>query len=318
MTEEVLEAPAEVTPAAPAAPAAPEVKAAAPAAPEVAPAEPALPDWATLREKAVHEVLGPPKDTDTADVRQERDKMLKLAGRYTSMGAALKALRDAQVKLTSGELKAALPKNATPEQVAEWRKSNGIPEAPDKYELPADVELNDVEKGMASKVIAAMHEQNATPAQVQAALKAWKAEQVALQQQLQDMDASDATAARDALRDSWGGEYQANIDGMANWLKTGGAEVADALANARGPDGKKLLSNPVVAQFLAQQAKEMGYVGGVTLPSGADMAQGIDAEIKAIEAKQYLPDGRRNKEYWADEKVQERYRQLLDARDRRK
>src|ERR1700758_5352632 len=56
-------------------------------------------------------------------------------GRYASPADVAKALIAAQNKISSGELKPALGKNASAEEVAQWRKAHGIPEVPDKYDL---------------------------------------------------------------------------------------------------------------------------------------------------------------------------------------
>ena len=63
------------------------------------------------------------------------DKKLKKLGRYASPQAALDALFNAQARISSGELKAPLKEDATPEEKAAWRAENNIPETPDKYEL---------------------------------------------------------------------------------------------------------------------------------------------------------------------------------------
>src|SRR3990167_7724399 len=38
-------------------------------------------------------------------------------------------------RMDSGEVRTALPKEPKPEELAAWRKENGIPDAPDKYDL---------------------------------------------------------------------------------------------------------------------------------------------------------------------------------------
>ena len=68
------------------------------------------------------------------------EKELKRLSRFASEADVYKAYRELEKKKSSGELKQALSKDATPEQIAEWRKENGIPETPDKYDLTFEVE----------------------------------------------------------------------------------------------------------------------------------------------------------------------------------
>ena len=306
---EVLDAPADTTTEVAADPKP------ADAAADPAPADP-KPDAAEWRARALTEVFGEAKDDDPPETKAEREKMAKLAGRYTTMGAALKALREAQTKISSGEYKAGLPKNATPEQLAAWRVEHGIPAAPDKYAMPEGVELNEAEKGMVQSVLAAMHEQNAPPAVVQATIKAWKQAQVGLQEQMAEIDAADELAARDALRDRWGGDFAMNMAGMKSMLGQGGSEVMNALTSARGADGKKILSNPAVAEFLASTARELGYVGATVIPASMDQGKSLDDQIAAIEKSMFNENGTKSDAYWKNEATQQRYAQLLEARNR--
>ena len=312
MSEEVLDAPV-APPATP--PVAADPKPAEPPAADPPPADP-KPDAAEWRIRALTEVFGEPKDDDPPETKVEREKMAKLAGRYTTMGAALKALREAQTKISSGELKPTLPKNATPEQKAAWRAEHGIPEAPDKYPMPEGVELNDAEKGMVQSVLAAMHEQDAPPAVVQATIKAWKAAQAGLQEKMAEIDAEDAVAARDALRDKWGGDYAMNMAGMTSMLGQGGTDVVEALTSARGADGKKILSNPAVVEFLAGIARAQGYVGATVIPAAMDQGKSLDDQIAAIEKSMFNENGTKADAYWKNESAQARYTQLLEAKTR--
>jgi len=60
----------------------------------------------------------------------EDAKALKQLERYNSPADVATALRAAQLKISSGELKSTLPGGATEQQVAAWRAENGIPTEP--------------------------------------------------------------------------------------------------------------------------------------------------------------------------------------------
>src|SRR3990167_11368320 len=105
--------PAEPTSAPPAPPEVPPVAGTHPPEPPVTPAKPPAPSWDDgWREK----IAG----TD--------EKLLKRLERYPSVKAATDALIEAQTKIRSGEVKFTLKDSATPEEIATWRKDNGIPE----------------------------------------------------------------------------------------------------------------------------------------------------------------------------------------------
>ncbi len=63
------------------------------------------------------------------------EKKLKSLQRFASPEALTDSYMSAAERIRSGELKTVLPKDAKPEELAAWRKENGIPETPDKYDL---------------------------------------------------------------------------------------------------------------------------------------------------------------------------------------
>lgn len=311
-----IEAPASAPAAAPSEPsaaspaAAPTPTAAAPAA--AAPTPPAKwPDnW---RELAVGEL----PETATPEQREEHDKAMKLAKRYNSPADLLKAQREAQRRISAGELKAGLSKNATPEEVAAWRRDNGIPETPDKYELglPAGTVLGDDDKALLDDWVKEVHGVNASPEVVQKGAKALVALRDKQIQALADKDKNDMAAFEDELRPEWGTDYRQNLEGVRAMIAHAGAEVAETILNARGAGGTALANNPAVMKWLAAHAREMGFVGHTIVPAGGDIGKSIDDEIKAIEDLQRTHDG--HKQYLRDVKMQNRYRELLGARERR-
>jgi hypothetical protein len=87
--------------------------------------------------------------------------------------------------------------------------------------------------------------------------------------------------------------------------------VNDGLLSARGPDGVPTLNNPDVMRWLVSMARELNPAATVVPGSGNATASVAD-EIANIEKT--MRENRRA--YMADEKMQARYRQLLDARER--
>ena len=158
-------APAAPSPA-PAASAPTSAPASAPAAQAAAPAAAKKDGDASSKAEGNNESYWPPDWRKT--VSKDDAKVLARLERYASPEAAMQALIAAQNRIAAGELKPVLGKNATPEQIAEYRAALGIPDAPDKYDLGKDAPK--VAPEMLSVVLKHAHEANQTPDQVKATL----------------------------------------------------------------------------------------------------------------------------------------------------
>ncbi len=109
-------------------------------------------------------------------------------------------------------------------------------------------------------------------------------------------------ASMEQLRREWGPHARAKVAMVEDLIGSAPAPVADALLNARHPDGSMLFSHASVIKWI------VGLLVGdveVDLP-----AAGIQEKINAIE-KVMRTDRRR---YNADVEMQERYLQLLRMR----
>jgi hypothetical protein len=81
-------------------------------------------------------------------------------------------------------------------------------------------------------------------------------------------------------------------------------------------DGRAIANDPDVLRWLATTARELNP-GATVVPAGGDQAGAINDEIGKLEKMM----GNHGSEYWKGPnaaKNQERYRQLIEARDRRK
>jgi len=266
--------------------------------PEVPPTKtatkaPVTPDWpADWRDKAA--------GGDAA-------KAARLA-RYASPQALADALIAAQNKIRTGEVKPVLGKDAKPEEVAAFREAHGIPEAPDKYDL-GDLTVPDGEKPMVTKFLESAHKVNMTPEQVKASLSAYtEISEVARNERLAQ-DNEIKNTAEDALRAEWGNDYRVNINLVTNLLDTAPEGLRDKLLRGRLADGTPIGSSVEALKFLVGVARERNPAG-VVVPSGIATAQSVSDEIQKIEKA--MRDDRAA--YNRDDKMQARYRQLLEWR----
>jgi hypothetical protein len=315
--------------AAPAAPAAAVTEPATPtAAPAAAGTEPAAPATTAVTEPVAPAASGDPaapaadpapKDWAAlcTEIAGEDEKLLKRLSRYSSVKDVADALIAAQNKIASGTLKSALPADATPEQLAEWRTENGIPSTPEEYDttLPDGMVIGDFDKPVVDRFTKIAHELNMNPAQVQKTLAWYFKDQ---EQQTAELHAADRAAREEnttQLREEWGSEYKMNmnlVDGLLSQMPEGGKEL---LTGARLADGTPLGDNPKVLRWLANLAREVNPTATVVPGSGTNATQAIETELAGITKLM----GDKSSEYWKGPKasaMQERYRQLIDVQQK--
>jgi hypothetical protein len=243
-------------------------------------------------------------------------KVLGRLQRYASPEALSDALIAAQNRISSGDLKPVLKKDSTPEQIAEWRTANGIPEAPDKYDLGKDIsKLSDEGKAFMERYLPIAHAANMTPDQVKANI-GFIAEMNKVEAQgraARDVELEET--GEEALRAEWGGEYKRNITFIHNLLD-GAATPAfkEKLLGGRLADGTPVGSDPETLRFLMGLALVQNPTGTLVPGFNNNPAQGVDEELAKID--KVMREDRRT--YDKDEKMQARYRELLDAREKLK
>lgn len=241
------------------------------------------------------------------------DKALKRLERFNSPEDIFRSYRALEQRLSSGELKSALPKDAKPEEIAKWRAENGVPEAPDKYDLTFEngLVIGEADKPIIDAFLKDAHGVNMTTDQAKGAIKWYYSELERQAGEQAETDKRVTQEAQDALRGKWGNEYRGNMNRAHALLDTAPSGVKDKLLQGRLADGTPIGSSVEVLEFLAALAREINPVGTVVPGAGANMVSAIEDEIKAIE-KTMRTD---RKAYNKDEAMQARYRELLGARD---
>jgi hypothetical protein len=236
-------------------------------------------------------------------VSKDDAKVLARLGRYASPEAALQALIAAQNRIAAGELKPALNKNATPEELKEWRTAHGIPDAPDKYELK-DAKVEEADKPLFSRLFKAAHDSNQTPEQVAAITRAFydiKKEAMDIQA---TRDGELKTQAEDSLRAEWGTDFRRNMNLISGLLDASGPQdLKDSLLGGRLADGTPIGSSPAALRMLVSLAL-LQNPSGVVVPGGEANREGaIKDELTKL---QKMAPGKKSA---ADDK---RQRDLID------
>lgn len=251
------------------------------------------------------------KDWRSALSKGDTD-LLKFLGRYQSPDSAIKKFKEINDELKSGKYRKPLGEDPSDEELAAYRKDNGVPDKADGYleSLPEGLVVGDDDKPYVDQFLTAMHGLNAPPQFVNAALDTYyKVAQEQAQEQAEVDHASDQQCV-DTLREEWGADFRRNQNVLNSYLATLPAEVADAIKGGRDNNGVPLSMNPVLLKWLTSEALEKNPLATVVPGAGANQAQAIADEMAEIEKVMRTDRGRYNK----DQKMQERYRQLIDAK----
>lgn len=240
-------------------------------------------------------------------------KLLKQLETFTSPADVYKAHRALQQKLSSGEYKkaSALPEDATEEQVAEWRKENGIPAKWEEYDttLPDGLVIGEYDKPIVDEVLKSMHAVHAPPAVVKAALSTYFSLQENHRAEMAEHDENTLSATIEALRGEWGAEYKRNQNAIEAYLDTLPEDFRENIAGARLMDGTKLLGNAAGVRFLAQLAREANPAI-TAFPGSSNPSKSIEDELKSLNVG--------SEEYWKSPEKQQRARELYALQDKLK
>lgn len=257
-------------------------------------------------------------DDASEEEKVEHGKRLALLKRFNSPAEAAKKIREQEKLIASGAHKKPLAKNATPEQIAAWRAENGIPDSPDKYDLtmPDGLVFGGDDKPVIDQLVKNLHAANASNDVVKGALKAYAEIKATAQEARIERNDNTRQETEDVLRGEWGQDYRENISSVKAMLDHAGESVANDIFQAVDANGVQIVNKPGVMKWLAQHARELGFVQGTVVPAGGDIGSGIEDQIAAIEKTMFNENGSKNPAYWQSEKAQANYTKLLEARER--
>lgn len=242
------------------------------------------------------------------------EKELKHLQRYASPEDIWKKARALEQRVTSGELKSAIPKNAGAEELKAWRAENGIPESPDQYkiDLGKGKQIAEQDKEIVSHILKNAHETNQTNEQVNASIRAFESIRQVMSEQQHEQDLQLKTQAEETLRSEWGNEFRRDINLITGLLdRSGGKDLKNKFLNGRLADGTQIGSSPEALKMLLSLALIDNPTGTVVPNAGGNLAQSVSDEISKIEKTM-----RENRSvYTKDEAMQERYRELIGARE---
>lgn len=244
-------------------------------------------------------------------------KAMSLLERYSTPKDFGKAYQDAMAKIRSGELAKPLAADAKPEEVAEWRKANGIPENPADYfkELPGGRVIGKDDQPMFDEVAKKLHARNVPPGAMHDLVEWYYGQQDAESAKVVEAERAHAREAEDKLREAWGTDYRANESHLENYINGLSANLQHVVRDGFGPDGKKLAHNPEFKQWLSNIAREFNPFGMVSPGGHESQLKSVDAEIADLLK---LSQDRHSK-YWKGPDaagLQNRHIQLLESQQK--
>lgn len=244
------------------------------------------------------------------------EKLAGYLGRFASEKAFTEASKKLNDEIKGGVYRKPLSADPTEDELAAYRKDFGIPEKPEGYleKLPEGLVIGDDDKPFIDAFVADMHSANAPKGTVDAAISAYY-------KILEDQSASEAeeigNARRDneeVLRSEWGGDFRRNLNIASGFIATLPDAVKGALTSGTDAAGMPLANNAEVLKWVTSLALSANPLATVVPGAGANQASAIAEEITAIETTMRT----NRKAYNADAKMQERYRELVTAREKMK
>jgi hypothetical protein len=234
--------------------------------------------------------------------------------RLGDFGAFADTYFESQNKIRSGQIGAlqAPGEDATPEELTEYRDAIGVPATADAYEmtLTDGLVIGEADQPMMTAVYEAAHAANVPTAQVNAMANAlFKAREIE-SQTLATKQEQYRVDATQVLKQTWANGYTTNMSMISNVIINSLPEaVREQFTNAVMPDGRALLNSPEVLVAMADWARKIDPAATV-VTNDPNPAKTIDNELKALKAKMGTS------EWFKDEAAQQRYRDLLDAKEK--
>lgn len=255
------------------------------------------------------------------DISGGNKDVAKLLERYKSPADIGKTLAEQTRLLSKGLRDVPMPDaEKDPEAAKAWREERGIPESSDKYEIVDEVKklIDDADKPIVDGALDHFHKLGYNNKQMNDMLGFYFGLEQATLADQEKVDKDNATAAKAAMRDLWGGRYEDQktlAEQFANEAIEGaGVNLFHARLPADPAYGKyagMLLGDiPEIAVLFARLGeKEYGdsaYAGSEAATKTANRKEEIEKVMRTDMRK-----------YRGDKKMQAEYRQIMEAEQRR-
>lgn len=216
----------------------------------------------------------PTGDDWRTKVAGEDKAFLKTLDKYTDPSAFGKAHRALLQRLSTGELKPAptpYPDKGTPAEQMEWRKTSGIPEAPEGYAQklspPPGVVFGENDKPGLDRLYDFAYKNHWPQDQVNGVVAAYHHELQTVTAAREQADMQFHSQSEDMLRADWGADFTRNLNATKNMLAGAPEGVRERLMGGRTADGRMIGDDPAVLKWLGQVALDLNPAASILPPS---------------------------------------------------
>lgn len=237
-------------------------------------------------------------------------KGMKQLERSSDIGALIKSSLSAQDMIRKGEISNGLPENPSDEQMAEYREAHGVPATAEDYQLQLDegLVLGEADEKIMGGIYEIAHAANIPADAVSAMTNAMlQGRQVEADARI-SQDGIDAQNGINLMKESWGGDYQMNMNMVSGLFNQMPEAIKDDVMSARLPDGKALFNSPEAMNAFADWARKLNPSATV-VPNSANPMKDMNSKIAEYENQMGTPEWSKNVEGQQD------YMKLIDARD---
>lgn len=229
--------------------------------------------------------------------------------------------REAEAKLTSGQLLKVPGKEASEEEIEAFAKALGVPEKPDEYTKDLTLEngavVGDADKPFVDSFAETMHKAKARPEEFKAALNWYYAQQEAQAAQMDEEDDAYRIDSERELKEEFGPAFKRRIGAMPVLFQQapGGSDIKNErgvyhrLMGGRTSDGRLIGNDPDIIRWLDSMRAEINPSATVT-EDGVGTPETVENEITNIEKIMREDRKTYNRDY-AD-----RYSELLNIREK--
>jgi hypothetical protein len=269
-------------------------------------------------DKTATEQAGPWGDDWREKLAKDDAKRLERLRRFASPEALLQAQEEAQRKISEGVKPKGKPGDkATDDEWAAYRKEHNIPDKVEDYvkaiALPDKRQIGEADLPVINAFAERAIKSGVSPSDMSILVDEYYAMQEETQFQQATADTAFKKEAEATLKAEWGGDFAGNFAAMRPYFESVDPELYDNLFGGRMADGSKIGNHPAVLRFFAAKAVAENPMATVLTPGGNGL-QTIQAEISQMETRM-----RNDRVAWhKDTAAQERYRQLITARDKLK
>lgn len=244
-----------------------------------------------------------------AKLEKRREALKRELSRYKSQEDYMLAGFAAREKLRSGEYrKAKLPDDATDEEVAAWRKEQGIPDKPEAYEIPkvAGHKWTNEDDPFIESFKTVAHSAAFSQPQMDAAAKWYASTMAEMQdkylQTTAQLDREDREHARDILRAELGNaDFKPSLVLMERLIKDDEVMpdgLGEIILTARYQDNdgnsRRLVNHPKMARMLIDMARDTygdaAMIGGDARVTMNSRKKEIE-DIMSSDIKRYYREG---------------------------